>query len=204
MNDQDNKNKEALLLRINELEAQVHELEKDLIHDSLTGLKTRGFFEEESKIYLDMVRNISAGKRKEWFGFKNISFLFIDIDHFKQINDKYGHDAGDIVLKQVADTIGKSMREGDTVARWGGEEIVTSLLGANENDAKSKAENIRKEVTKLKFERFPELAVTISVGVVSSAPKVDFEELLRRADQAMYFSKQNGRDRVTTYSAMAK
>ena len=72
----DERNKEILLARITELESQVHDLEKDLIHDSLTGLKTRAF-EEESKIYLDMVHNISAGKRRQWFGFKNISFLFL-------------------------------------------------------------------------------------------------------------------------------
>lgn len=201
---EDEKNKEGLLKRISELEAQVHELEKDLIHDSLTGLRTRAFFEEESKIYLDMVRNISAGKRKEWFGFKNISFLFFDIDHFKQINDTHGHDKGDLVLREVSKLIANSVREGDTVARWGGEEIVASLLGANEMDAKQKAEDIRKKIEDLIFTDIPDLKVTLSVGVTSSSPDLDFEAIIKQADSAMYHSKQNGRNKVTTHSDIIK
>ena len=76
-----------LLKKIGELEEEIHDLQKDLIHDSLTGLKTRAFFEEEISIYLSQISAGDLGKRKEWFGFKNISVLFFDIDHFKKIND---------------------------------------------------------------------------------------------------------------------
>src|SRR5687767_13355791 len=117
--------------RISELESQVHGLERDLIHDPLTGLKTRAFFEEELAVYLAVITQNEHGKRKEWFGFKNISIIFFDIDHFKKVNDTYGHDSGDAVLRQVAKTIQASLRTGDTPARWGGEEIIASLLGAN-------------------------------------------------------------------------
>src|SRR3989344_2856990 len=110
--------------RIKELETQVRELERDLIHDKLTGLKTRAFFEEELGVYIEALRN-NGGKRKEWFGFKNIGIVFFDIDHFKKVNDTHGHDIGDEVLKVVAHAIQSSVRTGDTVARWGGEEIVT-------------------------------------------------------------------------------
>jgi diguanylate cyclase (GGDEF)-like protein len=198
----DEKDKEILLTRINELESQVVSLEKDLIHDSLTGLKTRAFFEEESKIYLDMVHNIDAGKRKRWFGFKNISFLFFDIDHFKKVNDTYGHDIGDVVLKKVAEAINQSLRVGDTVARWGGEEMVASLLGADINDARIKAENIRKKIEELNFDEIKNLKVTISIGVVSSEAASGFEELMKKADEALYKSKQTGRNKVTIYSAV--
>ncbi|OHA93929.1 MAG: hypothetical protein A3D37_02035 [Candidatus Zambryskibacteria bacterium RIFCSPHIGHO2_02_FULL_38_22] len=193
-------NKENLIARIDELESQVTNLEKDLIHDSLTSLKTRAFFEEESKVYLDMVRNLSAGKRKNWFGFKNISFLFFDIDHFKKVNDTYGHDVGDVVLKKVAKTIHQSLRVGDTAARWGGEEMVASLLGADINDAQIKADDIRKKIEELHFDEAKNLKVTISVGVVSSEAASGFEDLMKKADEALYKSKQTGRNKVTVYS----
>ena len=200
MSEEEQQNKENLIKRIAELESQVHNLEKDLIHDALTELKTRSFFEEESKVYLNMINNIDAGKRRQWFGFKNISFLFIDIDYFKKINDTYGHNVGDIVLKRVAETLMRSVRVGDTIARWGGEEIAVSLLGANLNDAEAKAEEIRKNVETLEFSEYPNLKVTISIGVVSSEISSDFEDLIKKADEAMYQSKNSGRNKVTAYS----
>src|SRR3989338_5902111 len=121
--------------RIAELETKVLSLERDLIHDPLTGLKTRAFFEEEVGIYLTSVASNEEGKRKEWFGFRNISIIFFDIDHFKDVNDTYGHAVGDYVLQEVAWTIQESLRAGDTLARWGGEEMIASLLGASEKDA---------------------------------------------------------------------
>lgn len=197
MDTDEEKKQEELLSRIADLESQVQSLEKDLIHDHLTSLKTRMFFEEESKIYLDMINNLNAGKRRQWFGFKNISFLFIDIDHFKKVNDTYGHDIGDLVLKKVAETIMRSVRVGDTVARWGGEEIVVSLLGANLEDSRIKAEEIRKNVEAIKFTEVPDLGVTISIGIVSSEISSNFEELIKKADEALYESKETGRNKVT-------
>jgi diguanylate cyclase (GGDEF)-like protein len=196
----DEQDKKILTARINELESQVIDLEKDLIHDALTGLKTRAFFEEESKVYLHMVHNVNAGKRKRWFGFKNISFLFFDIDFFKKVNDTYGHDVGDVVLKRVAETIHQNLRVGDTVARWGGEEMVASLLGADINDAGVKAEDIRKKIEDLHFDEAKNLKVTISIGVVSSEDASSFEELMKKADEALYKSKQTGRNKVTVCS----
>jgi diguanylate cyclase (GGDEF)-like protein len=193
-------NNKILLERIAELELQISSLEKDLMHDSLTKLKTRGFFMEKSKIYLDMINNMNLDKRKDWFGPKNISFLFMDIDHFKKVNDTYGHDIGDIVLKRVAEAIEKNVRMNDTVARWGGEEIIVSLLGTDLDDAKIKAENIRKKVEKLQFAEVPELKITISIGVASSENSPDFDVLMKKADKALYESKNSGRNKVTIYS----
>lgn len=199
MSEEEQRDKETLLARISELEMQVQRLEKDLVHDSLTGLKTRAFFEEESKVYLDMIRGMEAGKRREWFGFKNISFLFLDVDHFKEINDSYGHDMGDMVLKEIANMVRNSVRTGDTVARWGGEELVISLLGASLYNAQDKAEDIRKNIETLNFPAIPELKVTVSIGVISSEKNStkNFEELIKAADQALYVSKQSGRNQVT-------
>lgn len=192
--------KEELQKKIDELEKEVHELEKDLIHDALTGLKTRAFFEEEAGVYLSAIANLEAGKRREWFGFKNISFLFFDIDHFKKINDTYGHAVGDLVLRDVAQEIQRNVRGGDTVARWGGEEMVASMLGANESDAKLKAEDIRKRVEDLKFDSAEGLKVTISIGVASSNKNDNCSSLIERADKSVYKAKETGRNKVVAFS----
>jgi diguanylate cyclase (GGDEF)-like protein len=185
---------------IKDLEEKVHNLEKDLIHDKLTGLKSRGFLEEEASVYLGLISNPTTSQRKDWFGFKNMSFIFFDIDFFKKINDTYGHGVGDDVLKVVASTIKSSLREGDTVARWGGEEILATLVGATEKDAKDKAESIRGLIEKLTFQNSPELKVTISAGVASAEPKLSLEEIVKRADEALYKAKETGRNKVVLYS----
>lgn len=187
--------------RVAELEAQIRDLEKDLIHDSLTGLKTRAFFEEESTVYIHAVANLEAGKRREWFGFKNISFIFFDIDHFKKINDTYGHSIGDEVLREVSLLINRSVREGDTVARWGGEEIVVCLLGANEKDARDKALNIVKSIERLTFTSNV-LKVTMSAGVATNWKGATYEELIEHADKALYKAKESGRNKVVAYSEL--
>jgi diguanylate cyclase (GGDEF)-like protein len=191
-----------LLKKIESLENEVHELEKDLIHDSLTGLKTRPFFEEEASVYLSMAGS-DMGKRKNWFGFKNISILFFDIDHFKSVNDKYGHDVGDQVLKKVAETINKSVRVGDTVARWGGEEMVASLLGADENDAKAKAEHVRENIENLTFDN-SDLKVTISIGISTNFKGASLQDLIKNADKALYKAKETGRNKVVVFSEVSE
>jgi diguanylate cyclase (GGDEF)-like protein len=195
--------RKELLERIKELENEITELTKNLIYDNLTGLKTRAFFEEEARIYFDIaVSSVThhATRRKQWFGFKNISFIFLDIDHFKSINDTYGHSAGDEVLKAVAETVITSVRDGDTAARWGGEEIAVTLVGATEKDAMHKAEDIRRQVESIVFGKYPDLNVTVSAGVASAERGSTFEEVLERADKALYKAKQAGRNRVVSYS----
>lgn len=195
--------KENLEERVSELQAQVHELEKDLIHDALTGLKTRAFLEEELEVYLATIAQNEKGKRKEWFGFKHVSIVFFDIDKFKNINDTYGHDTGDIILRKVAETIQSELRTGDTAARWGGEEMVVSLLGAGEKDALGKAEQVRKKVEALSFQEAPELRLTISSGVASSEEGMSVAELVKRADRALYVAKNFGRNKVVAYSEIS-
>ena len=199
MNDREPK-KDNLIERVAELEAQVHELEKDLIHDSLTGLKTRAFFEEEAKTYLASIRDVDGPKRKEWFGFKHMSFLFLDIDHFKAVNDTYGHGVGDAVLRKVAEAVARSLRTGDTAARWGGEEMVVALLGAGEEDGFHTGLRINELVKSLRFPDTPELRVTISSGVASAEDNVTFEDMIRRADKALYHAKESGRNTVVRFS----
>jgi diguanylate cyclase (GGDEF)-like protein len=202
--DNTSESNDALQARIKELETQIKELETDLIHDHLTGLKTRAFFEEETKVYIDAIQSVSKHKRREQFGFSHLSVLFIDIDYFKKINDTFGHAVGDAVLKTVAKTIEGSVREGDTAARWGGEEMVVSLLGANESDACEKAEQIRRAVLELSFPEHEGLTVTVSIGVATAEKGIGFEEMVRRADEALYNAKESGRNAVCTYSAVSK
>ncbi len=202
--------------KIKELEAVIDKLEDNLIHDPLTGLKTRTFFDHEVSVYLEIIQQQSKkqesglSQRRERFGFRNLSLIFLDIDFFKKVNDKYGHDIGDLVLKKVAETVNQSVRTGDTAARWGGEEFVVSLLGASEQDAATKAEEIRAAIEKLEFPNLPagkagapKLKVTMSAGVASSESGFTLEALVKRADEALYKAKQAGRNKVVSYSELA-
>lgn len=210
MNERRDASKEELSKRVAELEKQVLDLEYNLIHDKLTGLKTRAFFEQEVGLYLEVIskeRKLlenGASERRERFGFRNLSVIFFDIDHFKSVNDTYGHDTGDIVLQEVAKTIQASLRTGDTVARWGGEEMIVSLLGASEQDAATKAEEIRTAVEKVKFASNPELSITVSAGVSTAEVDINLHNLVKRADLALYEAKKNGRNRVVTYTEMVR
>jgi diguanylate cyclase (GGDEF)-like protein len=196
---------EKLKKQIKLLEAELLRLEKNLIHDPLTGLKTRAFFEQEARIYVDVVAQASSdrgSRRKQWYAFKNVSFVFLDIDHFKKVNDKFGHDVGDEVLKAVAETIKLSLRDGDTAARWGGEELVASLVGATERNAFDKAEDIRRQVEDLKFKGVSKLKVTVSAGVATVESGQTFETIMKRVDKALYKAKLSGRNKIVKYSEL--
>lgn len=187
--------------RVAELEAQIHELEKDLIHDSVTGLKTRAFFEEESSVYLHSVLHLEAGKRREWFGFKTISFVFFEIDNLKEINNTYSRATGDEILREVSLLINRSVREGDTVARWSDDKIAVCLLGANEQDARDKAQGIRKSIERITFTNNV-IGVTISAGVAANWKGANFEEMVENAEKALEKAKETGSNKVITYSEL--
>ncbi len=192
-----------LLSRIKELEEKISSLEKELIHDKLTSLKTKAFFEEKSQEYLDSSKNKDE-KRKELLTSSDFSLIFFDIDHFKKINDTYGHLVGDEVLKGVAKIIESHVRAKDIVARWGGEEIAVLLLGANEEHAKIKADEIRVAVEDFKFEGKENISVTVSAGISSFDEGLDQKAILERADQALYKAKNSGRNRVVAYSQLGE
>lgn len=182
--------------RILELEARVKELENDLIHDQLTGLKTRQYLIQRAEAVFGSQVNDERRRDRYW-----ASVLFCDIDNFKQINDRYGHAVGDEVLKKVAWTIKKCLRRIDVIARWGGEEIVVWMAGDSDGpqpDPLAKAEQIRQAVAGIRLESEPKIEVTISVGVArtSSAERVTIEDLIKQADQAMYQAKEAGKNQV--------
>lgn len=192
--------KEDLTEKVKILEHEIERLKHDLIHDPLTGLKTRKYFEEECRYYLSAINSREKPGRRETFGFEHLSLAFFDIDHFKSVNDNYGHSTGDMVLTAVAQKINQCFREGDTVARWGGEEFVVSLLGANADDACQKADEVRKIISQMFYEFDPEFKITISVGVAEFYGSISYEELLDRADKALYEAKNTGRNKVVKYS----
>ncbi len=195
---------EEMRKRIVDLEHKVKLLQQDLIHDSLTHIKTRAFFNVEARNHFNSIEGERHSQRRAWFGLKNMSFIFFDIDHFKKINDKHGHLTGDEVLKVVAHTIEECVRDEDVVCRWGGEEIVVALLGADEKQAKKKAEEIRKAIERLAFNEDDGFKVTISAGVASTDEGVTFENIIDRADKCLYKAKRSGRNKVVVYSEIAK
>ena len=157
--------------------------------DTLTGLYNRRFGLE--RLSQDFSRSVRS---KEPLG----TVLF-DIDHFKVVNDTYGHEAGDQVLKAVADAVKAVLREGDTLMRYGGEEFLAVLPGAGEADVAHLGERIRRvvESTTVMFDRH-QISVTTSLGAVSfpSVNVTDLDDLIRQADTAMYEAKNAGRNRL--------
>lgn len=197
-----------------ELKQRIKLLEHDLIHDELTKLKTRRYLIDRSKIYLkslfplrDSHRKLDDENKKE-----HIGFLFCDIDFFKKVNDSFGHAVGDEVLRLVSDTLKLNVREKDTVCRFGGEEILILLLEVGEKEAKEIAEKLRNAVASISFKKYPDLRVTVSIGVSSTEKefidesiekgRIDrmLDEYVRRSDSAVYVAKNTGRNRVVVWS----
>ena len=127
------------------------------------------------------------------------AMLFVDLDHFKSINDQYGHEAGDLVLKAVAAKLQSTARQSDVVGRIGGEEFSIMLPNTDQDGAQNLAEKIRQEIEALMPDIGPQrLRITASIGVAWSASAEQSVELVqKRADEAMYQAKKGGRNRVT-------
>lgn len=155
--------------------------------DPLTGLFNRNALEQR----LAELEDQPCGRD----GGPSHALLLCDLDHFKRVNDKLGHAAGDAVLQDVAYTMRASLRAGDSIYRVGGEEILVVLPGAGKKDAVEIAERLRRAV---RARRPVGVGVTISVGVAVSGPdKIDTDDLVARADAALYTAKAGGRDTVS-------
>jgi diguanylate cyclase (GGDEF)-like protein len=171
--------------------------------DSLTELMNRRSFDET--LTREWKRAVRHGSQ--------VSLLFLDLDHFKRFNDRYGHQAGDDCLRAVAEAVSDAVRTTDRVARYGGEEITVILPSTSAAGAVEAAEKVRSavEALRLSHEGNPEGAgwVTVSVGVATAvARRGEFVEgmpkaLLEAADSAMYRAKREGRNRVVTAPAIA-
>src|SRR5690606_6420820 len=133
---------------------------------------------------------------------KPLSVLVTDIDHFKQVNDTYGHDVGDVVIKGLGEVLKRIKRDTDIVGRFGGEEFVVVCEQTDEEGAKNLAERIRRELECTTFQtELGPLSVTASVGVAPfPAAGHDWPTLFKATDEALYVSKRSGRNRVTVWS----
>lgn len=168
------------------LRKQLEQKHRQAMCDALTGIPNRLAFQE--RIKLEVARFNRSGQL--------FTMLLWDIDHFKNINDRYGHPAGDKVLKTVASTLNSSLREGDFLARLGGEEFIILLPDTTMAGAAILAEHMRIEVERCDFfsDEQP-VTVTISCGYGAIRAKESPEQLLERVDQALYQAKQDGRNR---------
>jgi diguanylate cyclase (GGDEF)-like protein len=165
--------------------------------DYLTGLKTRGYFEQQ--LELEMKRC----ERKK----TSLALIMIDIDFFKQLNDRYGHHTGDQVLRDVAALLTKDMREVDTVSRYGGEEFVIILPETSGPGAVRVAQRLRKSVEQARFFAGGPAAIehlTISLGIAMYDSDARFKrDLIQFADTALYDAKSRGRNQVVMYSDLS-
>ncbi|MBI4833541.1 MAG: sensor domain-containing diguanylate cyclase [Planctomycetes bacterium] len=167
---------------------RAQELQQIAFLDELTGIGNRRYTEINIRAKLDEL------KRYKW-GF---GVIFSDIDHFKKVNDTYGHDTGDEILKMVAKTMSSALRSFDFLGRWGGEEFVAIAVNVDKNELYGIAEKLRHLVEKsgLKLQK-ENLTVTISSGATLAHPDDTISSLIKRADKLMYQSKSNGRNQVT-------
>jgi len=163
---------------------------RESIRDDLTGLHNRRYLNER------LLEEIEKSHR---YG-GSLSLLIGDIDHFKLINDQYGHPAGDMVLRLVAGVFVRELRRSDLIARYGGEEFAVVLLDCSQERAKKIAEELRRAVGEAALPGLGETRVTISFGGVSlTKDTTTLEGLIGRADKALYSAKAQGRNRVCLY-----
>ena len=170
-----------------ELELKNISLSERVSIDNLTGIKNRYYFDERIKEEVDL-----AKRQKVSF-----SLLLFDLDHFKLVNDNFGHDIGDKVLKRVTDAVSKIIRSYDIFARWGGEEFVVLMPNTTEAEAVPAAEKIRKTVEDISH---PDIEkITISIGIAIWEVDDDVDQIFVKADKALYTAKNQGRNRVMVY-----
>jgi diguanylate cyclase (GGDEF)-like protein len=151
--------------------------------DSLTGLANRRALEEV------LAAEISRAQRFT----HQLAVVLLDLDRFKEINDSFGHAAGDVMLRAVSRLLISLARQGDTVARWGGEEFVVVLPETDLDGAHRFAERLRRTI---EAQTVGDMQTSTSCGVATMLPEDNVEELLRAADQALYLAKTNGRNRT--------
>ncbi|HWB09599.1 MAG TPA: GGDEF domain-containing protein [Pirellulales bacterium] len=167
--------------------AEVASLSAEARTDTLTGLPNRRSFNE------DLARRFDQWHRHNI----PLSLLMVDVDSFKKFNDEHGHQTGDEVLRAIAHTLDKTLRQMDLAARFGGEEFAILLPGTNLQAATTVAERVRAAIaSETLFHGSKQLSVTVSIGVSSIADLDDAEAFIKRADEALYAAKNGGRNRA--------
>lgn len=185
---------QATIMDITERQRLEAELKRQATIDSLTSLLTRRQFNVLAE---QEIRHCSRYPQQ-------LTALMVDVDHFKRVNDTYGHHAGDKVLAAVAETLRTTLRGVDLVGRFGGEEFVALLVGADESQALLAAQRLRRALAQLHVRhREHEIRVTASVGISAwRTGEASLEPALGRADEALYAAKANGRDQAVVHGAV--
>lgn len=185
------------IVRVDEMQFRMDEAEQRAATDTLTGLSNRAVFDRTLQDALAQVRG----------GGGTLSVIMLDIDHFKQFNDRFGHPVGDLVLRLVARVLASNVKGRDTVARYGGEEFAIVLTGAGLDAAATVGEQIRQAMSKMrlthKSNAQPMGSITVSIGVSVYHKGDTSAALLERADKALYRAKQTGRNLVCTEAMVA-
>jgi len=166
----------------------IKELEDMALLDKLTNLPNRNQVEPQIEARIHELKR---------YGYP-FGLLFMDIDHFKNFNDTYGHDVGDQVLRMVANTVSSSLRPFDLMGRWGGEEFIGVLKNVDNDRSKEICERFRMLIERSYITtQGKSLKVTVSMGATAGLGEDSMDELIKRADKLMYQSKENGRNQVT-------
>jgi diguanylate cyclase (GGDEF)-like protein len=171
-------------------------LKNQSICDPLTGLFNRRYMEESVE------REFSRANRSK----TSVAIIMMDLDHFKQFNDTFGHQAGDTLLRSLGDLLKRNTRGQDIACRYGGEEFAIVLSDSNLAGALQRAEILRQQVKQLSVEYAGQLlgAVSVSMGIALFPDHgTSMGDVLRAADQALYSAKREGRDRVSVWTAEA-
>ena len=180
----------GLLLRVHRVEQEMRSLAS---YDSLTGLPSRHAFFENANHYVSL-----AQREKSSF-----SVMIIDLDHFKSINDRYGHPASDAVLKLFADVVNSVARRSDIIGRLGGEEFAIVLPSTNTSEALEFSERLHHAINQavLKY-KHSAIRYTVSIGLseFDTDSEDNIDDLLARADLALYQAKQSGRNQTATFN----
>ena len=162
-------------------------LEKKILHDKLTNAYNREFFDQN---YKKFISEYSSSNSK-------LAIAMLDIDHFKLVNDNYGHDIGDQVLIQFVDTLNKNSRKNDILVRWGGEEFIMILKIDEASNLQKILESLRKSIESFDFNIVGHK--TCSIGGTIYLENEDILKTIKRADEAVYKAKELGRNKVVIF-----
>jgi diguanylate cyclase (GGDEF)-like protein len=190
---------QAMLIALNDI-SQRKEMEAELFRqastDSLTGITNRRYFQNQAEQEVRRSRRFA----------RDMTVMMIDIDHFKPINDTYGHAAGDIIIQGVVKRALECLRQSDSIGRIGGEEFAVLLPETALDAARDVAERLRAHIEERPFIiGSGAVACTVSIGIAQlSAYDNGIEELLNRADKALYLAKNEGRNRVEVAAVPVK
>lgn len=186
---------------LNEEREQNRHLEKEITHrksleerlrtaaesDALTGVDNRGHFMKRAEALL----------QRSQFEKAPFSLFMIDVDHFKRVNDTWGHTYGDLILIKIVEVCQQSLRPNDIIGRFGGEEFVVGLPNTNASEAQTIAERLKESVTAIKLEGdMSDERLSVTIGVAVANEEDDLDTLITRADDKLYVGKRDGRNRV--------